>query len=247
VKEAHHLCEGQVYQMLFYALIEEWPGESTLFFRDLPGCFATGVTTEAAIQAAPAAIERYLSWSKENGLSVIEGDASPISIVVQERLRNHSKSNRPLFEADRAEMNELEIDLALNVAATARALIIEVVAHVPARLLEQKLTPSERSLFQHLQHILETENWYVSQLQEHPSLEVTASAMSADDVAMKIFEDAMDNEITLRDLSSEQRTHVFVHDSEEWTAAKVFRRQTAHLYEHLLCISAIEAQLSAVH
>jgi len=232
--------------MLFYALIEEWPGESMLFFRELPGCFAKGITTEAAIQAAPAAIEQYLRWAKENGLTVIEGDASPISIVVQERLGSKGSSCGPLFQADRVEIDDVEIDLALNVAATARALIIEVVANVPARLLEQTLTPGEWSLLQHLRHILETENWYVSQLQEYPRLEVPPATMSADDVAMKIFEDAMDNEITLRDLSSEQRTHVFVHDDEEWTAAKVFRRQTSHLQEHLLWMSAIEARLSAV-
>src|ERR1700742_4550458 len=105
--------------MQFYALVEEWPGESIIFFRELPGCFATGATTEAALRAAPAIIEQYLDWLKENGVTILEKEAKPISVVVQERLSSKGTEIGPLFEADRLPMNELEVDIALNVAATA--------------------------------------------------------------------------------------------------------------------------------
>lgn len=230
--------------MLFYALVEEWPGESMVFFRALPGCFATGATTEAALQAAPAAIERYFRWLKTNDLAIIEESINPINIVLAEQLSSKNEATGPLFEADRAEPNEVEIDNALNVAATARALIIEIVANIPPQTLEQAINPGGWSLLQHLRHVMNNENWYVSRLQEHPSAPAPTTEMSADDMAMKVFEDAMDNEIILRDLTIEQRTHTFLHDNEEWTAAKVLRRQAGHLYEHLICMADMEVQLT---
>jgi hypothetical protein len=42
----------------------------------------------------------------------------------------------------------------------------------------------------------------------------------------------MDYELFLRGLSPEDRVRVFTHEDEEWTAAKVLRRMTAHLREH---------------
>jgi predicted RNase H-like HicB family nuclease len=233
--------------MQFYALVEEWPGESILFFRELPGCFASAATTEAALQAAPAAIEKYFRWLKTNDLVIVEGEINPITVVLTERLSSKDKHGGPLFAADRVEPNELEIDNALNVSATARALIIEIATSLPTHLLEQSLTPDSWPLTQHLQHVMESENWYVSRLQEHPDRPDETPAMSADDMAMKIFENAMDNEIILHDLTPEQRSQILVHKNEEWTAAKVLRRQSEHLYEHLLCMEEIQAQLTSKH
>jgi predicted RNase H-like HicB family nuclease len=231
--------------MQFYALVEEWPGESMVFFRELPGCFVSAATTEAALQTIPAAIEKYFRWLGANDLVLVEGDINPIDVVLAERLSSKDESGGPLFKADRAELNEIEIDNVLNVMATARALIIEVVTNTPAPLLEQAVTPESWSILQHLRHVGESENWYASRLQEQPTPPTSISALSADELALKIFEDAMDSEIVLHELTPEQRTHLFVHDSEEWTAAKVLRRQASHLYEHLLSMAEIEIQLSA--
>lgn len=230
--------------MQFNALVEKWPGESMVFFRELPGCVASAATPETVLQAAPAAIEQYFRWLKTNGLVIVEGDIHPIHVVMSEKLSSTSNSCGPIFEADRAEPDELEIDNALNVAATARALIIEVVANMPAQYLEQAPTPESWSLIQHLQHVMETENWYVSRLQEQPVEPIPTSSMSADDLSMKMFEDAMDNELILRNLTAEQRTRLFAHEGEQWTAAKVLRRQSGHLYEHLLSMMEIKHQLT---
>jgi predicted RNase H-like HicB family nuclease len=229
--------------MLFHALVEEWPGESMVFFRELPGCFATASTTEAAIQAAPAAIAQYFRWLKANELSLVEGEVEPITVVLSERLNSQDEHTGPLFEADRLEPTEEEIENALNVAATARALIIEIIAAVPEQSLRQATTPTGWSLQQHLQHILETESWYISRLQTQPDLLASSDTLTADEMAMKVFENAMDNELLLHSLTPAQYTEVFHHDNEAWTAAKVLRRQAEHLYEHLLCMLEIEKQL----
>src|SRR5579875_3848343 len=150
--------------MQFQALVEEWPGESMVYFRELPGCVSSAATTEAALQAVPAVVEQYFRWLKENDIVLFEEEVRPISSVVAERVSSKDNSAGPLFAADRAAPVDLEIDNALNVAATARALIIELVAEVPAQLHEQALQPGDWSLIQHLRHIMESETWYVSRL-----------------------------------------------------------------------------------
>lgn len=232
--------------MQFNALVEEWPGTSIVFFRELPGCFASGATTEAALQATPAAIEQYFRWLKANDLSIVEEDIHPVNVVLAEKSKSREQASGPLFAADQAAPNEQEINNALNIAATLRALVIEIVANAPAHSLEQPVSPGEWSLLQHLQHIAKQENWYISRLQEHPAAQPGVTELSADDLTMKIFEDAMDNEIILRDLTQEQCTGTFSHENEEWTAAKVLRRQTAHLYEHFLQMTGIESRITAL-
>lgn len=218
--------------MQFHALLEEWPGESIAFFRELPGCFSSAPTTEEALKAAPLAIEKYFRWLKENSIVLIEEETTPLEVILSERLSGNGDTGGPLFQADRAAPDDLEIDNALNIAATARAQIIEMVANIPEHLYELEPAPESWSLFQHLQHIMESETFYVSRLEDHPVPADSASSMTADEVCMKIFENAMDSEILLRDLTSEQRTRIFTHKGEAWTAAKVLRRMAQHLREH---------------
>lgn len=230
--------------MQFYALIEEWPDESIVFFRALPGCFSSAPTTEEALRAAPMTIEKYFRWLKENNIVIVEEEINPIEVVLSERLSSSGQDYGPLFNADRTAPDDLEIDNAQLVAATARALIIEMVANVPEHLYEQALTPGSWSLIQHLRHIMENESWYVSRLMDQPPPEQPASPMSTDDISMKIFENAMDSEILLRDLTPAQRSHVFVHNGESWTAAKVLRRMAQHLREHYPWMEETAAQLT---
>ena len=229
--------------MQFRALIEEWPGESISYFRELPGCISTAPTTEAALQAAPLAIGKYFSWLKENGIVLFEEEVNPISVVLAERLSSLENAG-PLFIADRAAPDDQEIDNALNVAATTRALIIELVSKVPAHLRDEVPTPGSWSLTRHLRHLMENETFYVSRLEENPAPPQSADSVDADGVSLKLFENAMDYEIVLRELTPGQRARVFVHDGEEWTAAKVLRRLAGHLCEHYPWMQEIAEQVS---
>ena len=230
--------------MQFYALVEEWPHESMVYFRELPGCFSTAPTTAEALRNAPETIERYFRWLKENEIVLVEGEIKPISVVVKEQIASADGNTGPCFEADRAAPDDLEIDNALNVAATARALIIEFMAEMPTAL--HNVTPPQDgwSLTQHLSHLMESEVWYVERLQEHPPAEQDTSSMSADEISMKMFENAMDNETLLRDLPEAQRSQVLVHNGETWTAAKVLRRMTGHLREHYPWMQEIARRLA---
>jgi predicted RNase H-like HicB family nuclease len=216
--------------MQYSALVEEWPGESMIFFRELPGCFSSAPNYEEALKNLPAAISTYLNWLKRNDITIVEDDGSDISVVVKERLAAIDGQKGPRFEADLPPPDDLEIDTALNVSAVARAELLEVYEGVPERDRDRKLQTGEWSLTQHLAHVVETEAWYASRLTHTPLANPGPDLQS--DVSMALFDNAMDVELLLRELTAEQRGRLFLHNGEEWTAAKVLRRMVQHLREH---------------
>lgn len=55
-----------------YALIEEWPNESLVSFRELPDCLSTAPTAEEAIT-------EYLRWLKQNKIFFLEEEINSIN------------------------------------------------------------------------------------------------------------------------------------------------------------------------
>lgn len=227
--------------MEFYGLVEEWPDESFVNFRELPGCFSTAPTTEEAIQKAPEAIAEYLRWLKQNDILILEEEVDSINVVVKERLHRNN-GGPPRFEADLPAPTDREIDNALNVAATARAQIIELYDEVLPSHRNTALKPDEWSLTEHLRHILVTEANFIARLSDQPP--VTIPVVAEADLTMKLFENAMDDETFLRDLTPEQRVRIYHHGEAEYTAAKVLRRMCEHLLEHYPWMQAIARQFS---
>jgi uncharacterized damage-inducible protein DinB len=218
--------------MQFYALIEEWPDECMALFRELPGCFCSAPTYQAMIKATPGAVADYLKWIKANDITIIEDFDGYIEIVEKERIVVQEEGVGPRFEADLAPPDDAEIDNALNVAAAARAALLDLYEQVPPEGQQRRLAPDSWSLAEHMQHLLEAEARYISRLSEHPAESVESAINANADIAMKFFDRAMDHELFLRALSPEQRRQVFTHNTAEWTAAKVLRRMTEHLRAH---------------
>lgn len=216
--------------MQFNALIEEWPGESMAYFRELPGCYCSSPTYQALLTTIPGAIADYLKWVKASDITVLDEFDGQIEFVVAERIKVENDNTGPRFEADLAPPGDGEIDTALNVAAAARASLLELYEQVSPAQQMHRLSPESWSLTEHMRHLLESEGWYVSRLSEHPV--EPASDTSPADISMTFFDNAMDYELALRALTPEQRQHIYTHDGEQWTAAKVLRRMTEHLREH---------------
>ncbi len=227
--------------MRYFALVEDWPGESMVYLRELPGCFSSAPTYEEALKAAPAAIASYLNWLKKNELNIVEENDGKIEVVVKERLSVLNGQVGPRFEADLAPPGDVEIDNALDVAAAARAELLELYDSVPHQYRNLSLSPGAWSLTQHLQHIVESEAWYISRLAEQPA--ATSGSALPSDLSMALFDNAMDHELFLRGLSPAERERIFLHEGEEWTAAKVLRRMTEHLREHYPWMVAIAERL----
>ena len=226
--------------MEWYALVEEWPHESLVSFRELPGCLSTAPTAEEAIQKAPEAIADYLRWLKQNKISLFEEEINSITIVVKERLRADQVG--PCFEAELVAPTDREMANALTVAATARALLAELYNEVLPAQRSCALKPGEWSLTDHLQHILKAEAHYVGCLNDQsPEAMLPVTEI---ELPIKLIENGMNYETLLRGLTAERRAHVYVHGEAEWTAAKVLRRMTEHLRDHYLGMQAIVRQFS---
>lgn len=225
--------------MQFFALIEERPDGSLVYFRALPGCYSSAPSYKEAAKAAPGAIAEYLKWTKANGIVVLEDFDGSIEVVEKEHRVLQDEEPGPLFEADRPPPEDVEIDLALNVAAAARAAILELYEQVPQEKRVRRLAPESWSLAEHLSHLIESEAWYVSRLQEQPAEEFPV----AGDLEMAFFDRAMDYELFFRDLSPAVRQRVFTHNGGQWTAAKVLRRMTGHLREHYPWMAEIAKEL----
>lgn len=224
--------------MQYNALVEEWPGETMVYFRELPGCLSTAPTFEEAIAATPAAIADHIRWLKANEL--IEETDNDISVVVTERIAAGENGGGPRFDAELAPPSDEEIDMALNVAGMARAELLDLYEGVPAAQRDRIPAPGDWSMNEHLWHIIESELWYVSRLSDAPQ-EKPLSELSPE-ITVALFDVGMDSELALRDLSDEQRRCVFTHEGEEWTVAKVLRRLAGHLREHYPWVKELARQ-----
>lgn len=224
--------------MQYNALVEEWPGETMVYFRELPGCLSTAPTFEEAIAATSTAIANHIRWLKANEL--IEEIDNEISVVVKERIAAGENGPGPRFEAELAPPSDEEIDLALNVAGMARAELLDLYEGIPAEQRDHTPAPGDWSITEHLRHIIESELWYVSRLSDIPQ-EKPLSELSPE-ISVALFDVGMDSELALRDLSEEQRRRVFTHEGEEWTAAKVLRRLVGHLREHYPWVKELARQ-----
>ncbi|GCE06870.1 DinB family protein [Dictyobacter aurantiacus] len=227
--------------MEFYALIEEWPGECIISFRTLPGCFSKASAPQQAIQQAPQVVADYLRWLKKNDIFFFEDEITSVNVMPKEYLRGVKAG--VLFEADRPAPTDQEIDNALNVAATARAQLIDLYDAAPLEQRGVTLAPGTWSLTQQLQHVRHLESYYIACLNEQ--LPPPPPPVDEADLLRTFVENAMDYETLLRQLTPEQRARVYVHNGEEWTAAKVLRRMTQHLREHYPAMQELARQLGS--
>jgi predicted RNase H-like HicB family nuclease len=227
--------------MDLYALVEEWPHECLVSFRELPGCLSTAPTAEEAIQKAPEAIAEYLSWLKQNRIFFLEEEIDPFNVVVKERVRADRVG--PRFETELVAPTDREMANALTVAATARALLAKLYNEVNPAQRSYAVKPGEWSLTDHLDHILKAEAHYVGCLSDQPS--ETMLPVTETELPIKLIENGRNYETFLRRLTAEQRARVYVHGEAEWTVAKVLRRMTEHLRDHYPWMQDIVHQFSA--
>jgi hypothetical protein len=228
--------------MDFYALIEELsdPDESIVFFRELPGCFVSTPTTREALQKAPGAIADYVRWLKQEKIFFLEEDVPSINVVVKEILR--AQSVGPRFESDLPAPTDLEIDNALRVAATARAMLAHLYNEVLPAQRSCAVTSGEWSLTDHLEHILKAEAHYVECLSDQ--LPEALLPVAETELTLKLMKNGRNYETFLHGLTPSQRTRLHIHGQAEWTAAKTLRRMTKHLREHYPWMQEIASQLS---
>ena len=203
--------------MRFDAVIERWSREVQLYVPVLPGFQVTGLSEEAVIETASARIDGFLGWLAELGLLPEVTEAATLRVVeVQESIGDAG----PLFDLDCSVPNETQVELALAVGRAALSEIVDLV-------LDEGGSAGPR-LEKVLAHLTELEGWYTSRLGVTlPPVGAGGEPIDALVAAASGFEEAVDAHV------EGDAPAVWEVVSEEWSLAKVLRRRTAHLREHL--------------
>lgn len=201
------------------ALIEHWPGESLLYVRALPGFVAGGSDPGDLQRRAGAALQEHLDWLVEHDL--IDAPSGEVELSVAEEADAVSTAIGPRFMADLAAPSEEEIETAL---AVGRAAISEAIdAYDETRRRGSATDPDGV-----LRHLADRDRWYASRLSGAAPALASGDPVDALIAAASEFEDAVDAFVLT------QMPELLVRDGEEWTLAKILRRRTGHLREHIV-------------
>jgi hypothetical protein len=133
----------------------------------------------------------------------------------------------PIFAADERTPDEDQVELALAVARGEVSDIVDLVGE-----LGESGTAEARLV---LTHLAEMEHWYAGRLQ----VDTTPSTAVVDPIetlvqAASDVEEAVDRRVELGPVG------VWEVDGERWSLAKVLRRRTGHLREHLPELIAVD-------
>jgi predicted RNase H-like HicB family nuclease len=205
------------------------PGHWVAWILDLPGCYGDGLTEEAAIAAAPAAIAAYYRWVHHHDPSLPEAPET-IDVVIAERFTAHPAANHPdylvnaFFDDDNRRLDYWEVAVAARLLSWAVADLDEVLACVPPEWLSGAgVQRSDVAAI--VMHIATAENWYFGMLgfdldrQNSPAEpRLWLAAVQANTRAQ------------LPRLVGDGRVATF--NGEKWAARKVLRRALWHTRDH---------------
>ncbi len=202
---------------------------------ELLGCFSKEKDREMALKRLPDRIQSYLSWLKTKGESVsLKGE---ITVTITEEFKCFMVGDYEVgacFEADRQPASRDEIRVAQKRMGWNREELLAKVAHLPAKVLDEKPAVSARTLRQVLNHAAGAELWYIDRIKSNiPSFKSFPEGAFARLSTIRDFVIA-----ELLKLSEEELSKVVVKDREEWTARKMLRRLLEHEREHLLLLDS---------
>ena len=220
----------------FRALIEQWGRETLVFFDGRPGCFVSAATLEEAMAAAPAAVAEHIAWLTAHGLG-LSGMVATVEIAEHLRPRPGARGLR--FTADLVPPSDEDLERALTIGALACAELIDLFERASPEQRARTIPPGvhelDKSITDQLRHLAELDVVYAATLSERQ----TATVELPTDPTEALRTSDQHVAATLRTLPASLRSRRFVHDGEEWTAAKVARRRTGHLFEHYPAFRAL--------
>lgn len=204
---------------------------------DLLGCVAKGPTTEVALGATPDAIRAYLRFLTRHGAPV-----DP-SARFETRVEEHITDGQWLgngdpvlvFGPDRAPLTVEEAETLIQRLTWTRAAMLTLVAGLSAEQLAAQ-PPRQRSIRAILEHVLESEHFFLSALGRIADLPAAGSVLQKRQGALfEWMAHVRAAEVArLRVLTSAERERPIVRWQQVWTARKALRRMLEHEWEHLV-------------
>lgn len=206
----------------------------------LPGCFSKALSKEEAVQAAPAAIEKFYSWLRSWGEEP-EVPKDGITMEIAEEFTCSSDGSYEIgayFATDGEPVYPAEIREFLRWMDFSRQDLLGLVYELPLEALDERPAEDRRTLREILEHVAGAEVWYLTRL-DAPG---TPSGRSVTSFPLEAFtrlrstrEYAVER---LSLLTQIERSRPTFHRGEQWSARKIFRRFLEHENEHRMEIVA---------
>ncbi len=205
---------------------------------ELLGCIASGPTTEEALARTPAAIDNFRRFLSRYG-AVVDVDAGitiEIASHITEGIWLGNGDPSLVFEPDLLPLTAQEGELFIQRLEWMWAEIITLVGELnEAQLDEQPLTKG-RSIREMLEHILESEYFYLVAFGRLEGLPGSGSIVKKKEgtlLSWMVYVQSVEY-ARLRSLTMKERSEPILYGKDTWTTRKVVRRMLEHRWEHLV-------------
>ena len=203
----------------------------------LLGCIAKGPTAEVALAAVPDAIRAYLRFLARHDVEVEEHPRIEVRVVEHVTVGQWLGNGDPalVFGPDRAPLTDSEMEEYVRRLEWSRAEIVALVRRLSTPELTA-LPPGRRSIRAMLEHLMESEHFYVCTLGRVEGLPAAGSIVQKrQGPLLQWMACVRERELArLRALSPAERERPVVRWGQTWTARKVLRRMLEHEWEHLV-------------
>ncbi|MGH7481102.1 MAG: DinB family protein [Longimicrobiales bacterium] len=205
---------------------------------DLLGCIAKGPTTDEALANTPDAIRAFLRFLKDHGEAVDLREKFETQIAQHIMQGQWLGNGDPylVFEPDLQALTPKEIKVFIPRLEAMRAEVLDLVGVLSDKELAAEPKPKGRSIQFILEHMLESEHFYLSSLGKIEGLP------SAGNIIQKRQGDLFSWMIRVRQklierlhaLTPEERILHIERWKQTWSARKAMRHMLEHEWEHLV-------------
>lgn len=230
--------------------LEEAPGGMTLaLILDLPGCFASGAGRQEALDRLQGATAAYHAWLRRHD-EYTPDVRGPFVFNVKEVFQITYAGDDEInsfFGPDAESATDEDIEWALALLGWQREDLLERVGALADEALDWTPmdAPDTWSIRQILDHLAQSEVWYMGRLDETPP-QVVVSALpgSTLEQLQRVRQAAV---MRVKSYPKEWRGKVFTHQGEQWSLRKALRRAIWHERDHMNQIDALLAAYRAAH
>ena len=233
---------GEADVMTEYALyLESGPRRCTTMVHvlELLGCTVRGPTTEAALEATPAAIQAYLRFLQRHGEAVDPGAAFTTAVAehVTEGAWLGNGDPTPGFGPDFQPLAEQALATYLRRLGWMHDDLLQLVKDLPEVQLEAEPEGRGRSIDRILEHVAESQGHYLRYLVgpvDGLSAALRQVRQGPEDLLPALGEVWQISGARLAALTGAERAQQVPHGQVTWTASRALRRMLEHAWEHLV-------------
>jgi uncharacterized damage-inducible protein DinB/predicted RNase H-like HicB family nuclease len=208
---------------------------------ELLGCIAKGPTTDEALSRTPGAIRAYLHFLKRHSEAV--DPAIEFETIVAEHITQGQwlGNGDPalVFQPDLEPLTPEDAEIYIQRLQWSRAGVLALVSGLNPEQLEAEPDSKDRSIRAMLEHVLDSEYFYLSSLcriEGLPGPGTIIRKREGDLLAWMSHVRTLEIE-RIRSFTIEERSQSIEHWKQTWTARKVLRRMLEHEWEHLVELS----------